>query len=217
MIYRISQFGNDILSAIREIREDIHAIAEGRKASSANESDQPVDPQWIKVFGSPDATPAIREYYRAENRQRNGFWGTHKSKFEATAIVVAIVIAIFNLLTLREIQQQTPAVVKSAEAAVEAAKIAGSSLEISNRAYLTATKPQVAATGREITIPVHNYGYATKICGRLDYVTFTGSNVATRKQITRTFKDQSAIIQPGGSSHYAVVVDIPAFQKGQKL
>jgi hypothetical protein len=83
-------------------------------------NDQPVQPLAVEITHAPDLDPTRREYYVAENRQHRSWWTRVKPWVEAGGVGIAVILAILNLLTLWQTRKQTPAVIKSGDAAKEA-------------------------------------------------------------------------------------------------
>src|SRR5580704_6456198 len=106
--------------AVREQSEAIrHNYGSDRNASN----NQPIQPLPVEVVHAPDLDPARREYYEAENRERNSLWRWLKPWVETVGVSVAIVLAILTALTFWEIHKQTPKIAESADAAKRGVEI----------------------------------------------------------------------------------------------
>jgi hypothetical protein len=81
---------------------------------------------------------AIREYYEAEQRERQSRWKTVKPWLEVLGVAVAFALAVLTFRTLKEIRQQTPSIQKSADAAGSAATTAMNQLNYSERPWISA-------------------------------------------------------------------------------
>jgi hypothetical protein len=109
----------DLTVAIRGLREQVEAIQTDQQARQADDNQQPVQPIRIDVISVPEPHAAITKYFESRNHDRQTIWFRHKAKFAVFGVVVGLAIAIFNLLTLIEIQKQTPKITQSAETEIE--------------------------------------------------------------------------------------------------
>jgi hypothetical protein len=114
--------------------------------------------------------------------------------------------------TLAEIRKQTPAAIKSSEAATSAAKTASDSLEITQRAYLSIGEPRETLNGPvtwEVTIPVENYGH-TRVSGFSIEMYFSRIRIKGMAKLEqrKLIVDQSSPIRPGPVG-FAITVILP--------
>jgi hypothetical protein len=121
---------------LRALAQEIQAIHVDQQAAKNARDRQPVQPLRVEVTATPQLDPARREYYESENRERNSWWGQSQRWVETIGVGVAIALALFTLLNLREIRKQTPAVIKSGDASASAARTAHDSLIRSQRPWV---------------------------------------------------------------------------------
>jgi hypothetical protein len=197
-------------SALDNIQKSIESIDKNTKPHSGPANSQPANPQAIIVDRFNLPVEATR-YYESQQRQESPkIWRILKPWVEFGSFAALVAYVIVTADTFREIKRQTPNIEKSAGVAVK-------SLEVTNRAYLAIGSPQLAATGVEIAIPIENHGHvaATNLAGILEYITTIGTDTSSITHRKRSFSDPKAIILPGLSSAYALIIDIPAFTRGQ--
>jgi len=106
-----------LANEVRALQQEIQAARVDRQTSKDSDNDEIVQPLRAEVTVTPQLDPAHREYYDAENRDRNSFGRKFKPWVETIGVLVAVALAVFNLLVLRQIQQQTPQITKAATAA----------------------------------------------------------------------------------------------------
>jgi hypothetical protein len=93
-----------LLKLLRAIEREIEAIRENQEAKN-NQSQAQLP---VEISSSPPLPVVIRNYYEAEQRDRQSLWKSRiKPGLEIFGIAVAFALALFTYLTLREIRQQT--------------------------------------------------------------------------------------------------------------
>jgi hypothetical protein len=111
-----------IAGSLAALRDEIHAAHEEHKADNANSKTDPAAPLIVKL-SDPLIHPSVTEHYEAENRKRKSKWRWLKPAAETLGIISAFGLAIMALFTLLEVQKQTDAVTKSANAAADAVRL----------------------------------------------------------------------------------------------
>jgi hypothetical protein len=119
-----------IANELRALRQEIRSIYDERKTADSTESNKPVRPVPIELRQDSITESSVREYYAAENKERKSRWRRLKPWIETSGIIVALALAGFSLWTVLEIRKQTPAVIKSANAAKNAAMAAGDQVNL---------------------------------------------------------------------------------------
>lgn len=175
-----------IADAINKLREEIHADRIDRAAQQKQPSPQPPLP--VAITTELPLPVAATEYYRAN---KNNKWGERlKKTLEIGGILVALWIGLLNLKVLRQIEAQTPAVVKSADAAKSAAEVAQNTLhetikqfQIQNRAYLILLNSNETNGGYGLVkVSLRNYGH---VDARHVTLTLTLDRLATTAPVIR--------------------------------
>jgi hypothetical protein len=93
----LSKILHSIENKIEAIRKDQH--------SPDNQTQAPLP---IEIRATPPFPVVIREYYEAEQRDRQSYWSRWiKPSLEVFGIVIAFALAIFTGLTLREVVKQS--------------------------------------------------------------------------------------------------------------
>jgi hypothetical protein len=118
----LSRLVRSLLGLLRELQREIKAIRENQQTN--NNQIEPQRPFPITLDSELPLPIAIREYYEAEQRNRQSLWFRIKPGLEIFGIVVAFALALFTYLTLREVKKQTPRLSESAAATARAAKAA---------------------------------------------------------------------------------------------
>ena len=155
MIERELRVLRTLANELRALHEVIHAVAvaASRQPNDDTNNNQPVQPLPVVITHTPQLDPARCEYYESQNRESRSLWRTLKPWVETIGVIVALFLAGFNLLTLLEIQRQTPFVIKSAD-------VASKSLVLSQRVYLKSDDPQSMLGGYGLLkLPLINYGH----------------------------------------------------------
>lgn len=96
-----------VANELRALRQEIHAIHEDQQANNNADNHDVVQPLRVEIAEAPNLGPTWREYYEAENRDRNSIWRKLKPWAEGIGIGIGFALAIFTLLNLLEIKQQT--------------------------------------------------------------------------------------------------------------
>lgn len=121
---------------LRVLGKEIHAVREHQQAGNNPTDGQPVQPIPVEIMHAPQLDPARREYYDAENRERNSPWRRLKPWVETVGVLIALVLAAFTLFTFLEIHRQTPSIINSANAAKDTASTAKDALYSVQRAFV---------------------------------------------------------------------------------
>jgi hypothetical protein len=153
-----------LVDNLSKLNQNIQFISEKQESADNSKQGSPISPLAIEILHAPQLDPARREYYEAENSERKLMWRKLKPWVEASGVSIAIVVGIFNLLTLLEIRKQTPSFIVSAHAAESAAKTAIDTLQVGNRPWVKVThqiiKPLdfnfVGASGPAATMTVED-------------------------------------------------------------
>lgn len=122
---------------VRRLQQEIQAARKDRQTREDASDNEPVSPIRIEVAVTPQLDPARREYYEAENRDHQSRWRKLKPWIDAIGVGVAVSLAVFNLLTLLQIQRQTPGIIDGANAAKSAANTASDELTSVQRPFIT--------------------------------------------------------------------------------
>jgi hypothetical protein len=136
-----------LVNNLRALRDEVRAIRENQQATNDASNDEPIQPLPVEIVHAPDLDPARREYYVAENRERNSAWTWFKRIGETIGVVVAVTLAILTLLTFWQIRKQTPKMAESADAAKRAAVTASDSLQEAKRINKVSLRAYVVETG----------------------------------------------------------------------
>src|SRR5271163_1780227 len=70
--------------------------------------DKPIQPLFVEITSTPQLDPTRREYYKAENRERDSSWRKRRHWTEISRIIASGILALLTLLTLSQIRKQTP-------------------------------------------------------------------------------------------------------------
>ncbi len=96
-----------LVDNLRAISQEIHAIHENQQADDNSDNDQIVQPRRVEMADAPNLGQTWREYYEAENRERNSVWSKLKPWVEGIAVATALALAILTSLNLQEVKEQT--------------------------------------------------------------------------------------------------------------
>jgi hypothetical protein len=91
---------------LRAIREEIHAIHEDQRTHTDTNNNEPVQPLRVEVTAAPQLDPARREYYEAENRDRDSLWSRIKPWLESTGVLIGLALMVLTWRTLMQVQRQ---------------------------------------------------------------------------------------------------------------
>lgn len=96
-----------VRTGFSEVRNEIKTIQRNYKANDNKEK------QGLPIESWPDAPlplpVAIREYYEAEQSNRNSRWEKIKKPLEIVGVFAAVVIAFFTISTFRQVKRQADA------------------------------------------------------------------------------------------------------------
>jgi hypothetical protein len=132
-----------IADALRALQNEICAKHTKQESQDDTHENQIVRPLRVEIVRAPDLDQATRDYYEAEKQERHSRWRHVKPWVETIGVVVAIVLGVFNLLTLLEIRKQTPSIAISAAAAKEASQTSAHQLEAAERPWIKLTPTHV--------------------------------------------------------------------------
>lgn len=143
-----------LTNELRALREEIQAQYKYSQATQDPSNNKPVEPLRVEITQAPDLDPTRREYYESQKYERNSLWRRLKPWVEAAGVAIALVLALFTLLTFLEVHRQTPGIVDSGAAAKNAARTASDSLISVQRPFIeyrTLTNKNILdATGTHI-------------------------------------------------------------------
>lgn len=216
---------------LRSLSREIRSIHEEQQTSRASESKQPVRPIPVEIKAESITHHAIREYYEAENHDRQTNWRKLKPWVETIGVVIAVILAGFTLFTMLEIRKQTPAIIDSAKAAGEAAKTVREQVHNGQRAYVVAhhavlTHPPRVNEGLEASIDWTNSGQTPAVevlsVAHLFIATDSTSQHGAEipmmpvgaNQLVRAF---SKILSPLTKQDVADIIADPATLEGNRL
>ena len=130
-----------------------HLARIGIKRDSTADHPQPQPAPVVTVNTVLEIPVAIREYYESKNKHR---WGNRlKNLLEIAAVGVAVWLAFLNRGVLNEIQEQTPKIIESADAAKRAADTAALTVRLDERAWLIVRYPAIPMNvGSRISVPL---------------------------------------------------------------
>jgi hypothetical protein len=91
---------------LRAIRQEIEAFRNDKQTNDNPDHHKAIQPLAVKITETPDLDPARREYYIAENKDRQSAWRQLKPWVETSGVLAAIGIVVLTFCTLVKVNEQ---------------------------------------------------------------------------------------------------------------
>jgi hypothetical protein len=207
---------NAVLAGIRSLLEILSSIKQQIESATnhyktAKNSEQQNEPRKI-VVTNPGLPIAIGEYYASENKERPSKtrWEKTKIGIEIASLIVLVAYVIATWKTLKQIERQTPAVIKSADAAGSAAKAAQDALKETHENFRQDQRPYIwiqrfettrLTTGQPVSVSVHLSNLGRSPATDVNFHAFVAFGATATQRARRTVRkspgQMGSILGPG--------------------